>query len=646
MADTLYRIEVTRQGRGLELKKSPLTAAPGECIVADNCDRDTTFAIRKRNGNVLYDDLTTHQRVVGIHNYEYLSGGETPLHQHLYIVDDGALWYRDENMTTATYAGGFWDKTTDSSLKRAVFAQTPAGETYIGAGEGRMTVWTGTSRCYAGITNPTNRPTGTPIVPVGSGLTGDYYLKYTYIYKTRDGRVIESNPSGKNTTVAAPAAQAIRWQWSAPDIQQNGERINGYRLYRTYANADKDVGPYSFLTEIDDINVIYYDDEIEDVALVSPNAPTDHNTPPVGPGPILYYQNCLFMFGSKENPHRIRFTKLGPNEGEYEHWPASYNIDVPKSSTAKFTGAVLLNGVAVVLDEDGIGHITGTSPDNFVYRRMNTYTGCVAPGSVRVVGNYVIFRGRTGFYSWDGATLRYLSKAIEPALEDNAAANAMDCLSASYVKRTHCYFPEVGLDGQCIWWVYDFDVGGSQDYTNTGSADDNVTRAWFRYVGKNDAIRATAIETVRQFGSREEMVLWGDASGRLFRFDQGFLDYDQPIEMTYSFWVLPQSDERASPIGQYTVWRYWTPFIDQWEGTAYFGWGWWNSPFSEPGGIFDEESLSRPTGNNERPRINMRGYGVNPFLVRIRHTDSGAFRVLGHEFWYRPFKRGLRGASI
>lgn len=613
----------------------------GECIVAENCDRDVTNAIRKRNGNALHAKLTSNQRVVGAFNYEFreVDGGE--IHQHLYVLDDGALWVQDASQAAPMFAGGFWDRPA-SPITRCSFAQTPSGEVYIAAGEGRLTVWTGTDRCYAGIMAPAEPPTHTGIVPTGTGLTGDYFMRYTYIYRTRDNRTIESNPSPPNAAVASPSAQAIRWEWTVPPVE--GERINGYRLYRTYNGADPNVGPYQYVTEILDLETAFYDDEVPDTLLTT-IAPDDHYLPPNGANDLLYHQNILFVIGSRGNPNRINMSKLGVREGEYEHFPAAgHHIDVP-SRTTLMCGAEL-HGIVAVATKTEIGHVTGTDPSNFVYRVMDSTTGCIAPESMVSVGDSLVFHGQAGIYAWDGSRRYYLSKSIETEIEDNPVPNRAGCLATVYTRRTHAYFPVVNRDGVMRWWVYDYDVGTQTNVSSSPDNEDVATRAWFRYSGRNGMMTATCIATLREFNTGEEMVIWGTENGELYRFDQGLLDGVEPIDMTYRFWVLPESPDVVSPKGQTITWRHASLFFDTWEGDATYGYGWWQSPYSKPGEIWRRKTIPRVVGHNNRVRANFVGSGIGAFLFEVAHATAGEFVFLGAEFWYRVQKRGLRGGRL
>ena len=646
MADALKRLEIFHQGKGLSLKGSNLTAELGTAQIAINCDRDTTFAIRKRYGNVLYEHLGTRQAVAGIHNYEYRDEDGSEVHQHLYVVDDGALWMKNAPDTAAVYQGGFWDKPSgDDTVDFVSFAQTPGGDCYIAEGDGRLTVWSGTDRCYAGIHESTARPTFNLVAPVGAGLTGDYYLRYTYCYRTRDGRLIESNPSGRNNPVASPTASAIEWTVYPPSDEQDGERINCIRLYRTIAGGGLSDNDFFFLHEITDLDApLVYTDETPDTDLLLP-VYLDHTPPPVGPGHVIHFNNRLFILGSKEAPQRIYYSKIGPNgEGEFEHFPLTNYIDLKVSSTSKITGGAVIHGVLVVLTEDTIHHISGIDPP--VEHQMNDYVGCIAPGTLKLIGNILIFLAQTGYYSWDGSQLRYLSRDIEPAIRQANITDLRKARSVVYPFRSHYYSAYVWPDGKTRWWVYDFAVGTSYDYSTQAGSDDTATRAWFQYEGTDGAMDAVAYGLARQFGSREQMVLWGTAGGDIFRFDRGHTDNGKAIVMTYQFYVRPDPEGETNPKSQMTCFRFWTPFIDQWEGDATFGWGWWGGPFGRPGEIFKSIRIPRISGVNKRPQIKMSGYGFGMGLFRVTHDTAGEFRYSGNEFWYRQFKRGLHGTEL
>ena len=78
-----------------------------------------------------------------------------------------------------------------------------------------------------GIDEPEFRPT----IEVGSGtgLTGDYNVKYTYCRKERGTLVSESNPSNEATAAVTLANEDLKVTFTEP----TDEQVNFVRFYRT-----------------------------------------------------------------------------------------------------------------------------------------------------------------------------------------------------------------------------------------------------------------------------------------------------------------------------------------------------------------------------------------------------------------------------
>jgi len=82
-----------------------------------------------------------------------------------------------------------------------------------------------------GIAAPTTAPTMTP--GQGTGLTGLYSVRYTYVRKVNDVTVAESNPSPAVSAYIELTDQTLTVDATTPTDTQ----VTHIRLYRTYANG-------------------------------------------------------------------------------------------------------------------------------------------------------------------------------------------------------------------------------------------------------------------------------------------------------------------------------------------------------------------------------------------------------------------------
>jgi len=627
MAEKLRNTNLLNFSRGVNVKIPVLQTRPGEAVIADNCYRDTVFGVEKRKGNVLVDQLA-NAAVNGIHNHEYLAG-TTKRHHQLFGHRDGRVFRRTETGPTAS-VGTIFDPVTAS---RTSFA-TAHGHTYIAQAGGRLTNYDGSERRYAGITAPTVIPTGSGSA---TGITGSYKLKYTYFYKTEDNRIIESNPSTESAAVSV-TNKTIDWVWTAPP--NNGERYTGVRLYRTGNGGQV----YFFLTQIDDITTLTYADTTEDIFLITAVS-TDHNVPPTGPAGCVFWQERLWIWGVDGEPHTLRYSK----RQEYEHFPEFNWVKLQMSSTERITGAKVLKGVLVVFTTDTIWHVTGSTAASYLPQKMTEHLGCLAPGSLQDLGNYLVFMWRDGFYAWNLSSYLQIGQRVEPFVEGNTEANLLGAVSAVYRKLNHYYCAFPFADGPTRWLVYDYTTMlASGSIENEEEARE---RSWFRFTG---GLAATAMESCYDFTTRDEVLLWGDTDGQVLQADQGTTDNGVNIAMQLRFYVSPHEIGRDRP-GAPDVdqsWRHWTVMTDTWTGAATFAWGYFYSTLKQSDGtryngiVFNEQAVTPDAvDDNNMTRINMNGRGRG-FFAEVRHEVAGTFRMIGSSFWWRYEPFGVKGREL
>lgn len=644
MAEGLRGKSHLRLGQGLNLDANRLTLEPGDALVARNCDRDHDNAIRKRRGSQREhvfmteweDGITRPTAVAGIYNHEWDDPCRGAFHSHLYALENGQVWRKVPGEPPA------FEKVTGPVVEnvRVSYAdfETISGDTFIAIGKGRLRVYDGERMWWAGIATPAASIALT--TPSGTSLTGTYSYRFTYIYRGEDNRFMESNPTPSDpiNDTATVTSKDITVSWTAhPNsvLPGNGERVTGYRIYRT---ADQDSGgdPQVFLlvTEITDVTTTSYVDSTPDLELTDlMPAENSRNVPPDGTTLVKEYSGSLFCFGPKFN--RLGFDYSEP--GEYEAFPATNRTRLPESSTGRVTGAFKISGILGCTTEDTIYHVSGSNPRDFTHRYMTNYTGCLSPGSVKVLHNTAMLRGKHGFYSWNGASLNYLSEDIEDEVKGVPFDTARLSFAEVLTEYTHYYCSTVKAStGERVWWVYDISSEGYSAAANDegGSTSPRLVRSWFEYTG----MPAVAMGVVRQFTDREEYLEWADANGVLYRFDVGDTDDGRTIDLEYQYVFLPSERRAKNPPDRTFVVREVTTHTDEWVGRVDVALKYLRSHMTD----FitsDVRYREDAQGDIREEQFRFAHNGSSAAVVRVRHTGPGTYRLLGVTHNWKPRSR-------
>lgn len=230
-----------------------------------------------------------------------------------------------------------------------------------------------------GISPPAEAPT------VGiaglTGLTGNYYVKYTYVRKSGSTVLCESNPSD-SSSVVSPSNQGINISWTAPSDAQ----VTHTRIYRTAAGGST----FYYLTEV--ANGTYsINDNTADGSLgsaVNENHDRIPSTSTFVFGPSL--NGTLFAIDA----HLLYY--CAPKEPEY--WPETYFIEVATPTDPLLAGC-FFDGMPYVFSKRRVYQIRGSSHGTFFPIEMNAFTGiygrkCFAP----VPGKGIFHMGSDGIY--------------------------------------------------------------------------------------------------------------------------------------------------------------------------------------------------------------------------------------------------------
>lgn len=219
-----------------------------------------------------------------------------------YIQVKISLSTEDTNITpsvedfTITYGTGTYNKATSikGSLSGNRFRAVDYNDICYWCEGGRPYRYDGTTVSSVGVDVPATAPT--IAAGAGTGLTGDYYAKVTYVNKYG----AESNASAESTKLTV-ADNNI--SWSNIPVSSSSE-ITSRKLYRTKAGGSI----YYYVTTINDNTTTTYTDSTIDDNLLT-ELETDNNIPP---NSSIVYEHLNYMFYvSTNNPERIYFSKPG-----------------------------------------------------------------------------------------------------------------------------------------------------------------------------------------------------------------------------------------------------------------------------------------------------------------------------------------------
>lgn len=115
-------------------------------------------------------------------------------------------------------------------------------------------------------------------------------------------------------------------------------------------------------------------------------------------------------------------------------------------------GMAILNGRLVILRRQSLYMMTGTSPENFLVRKIAS-VGCVDPGSILEWDNGVYFISDTGLVFFDGSSIEPISGPIAGELAANSwqGATASE-VSIARVSSEHFMMAATGSTRKC--WLY------------------------------------------------------------------------------------------------------------------------------------------------------------------------------------------------
>lgn len=344
-----------------------------------------------------------------------------------------------------------------------------------------------------GISPPSSAPT---ITYSGTGLTGTFYYKYTYVRRVGGVLVHESNPSPVSAS-CTPTNQQIVVTYTQPSDAQ----VTHTRFYRTLNNGSSGG------------NDFYYDDEVivGTVSLVTGKAdsalgslietdndiPSDGITSIAGPGA---YQNLFISVGNK-----VFYSK----PSRPESFPALYYTEV---GTPYYTIQALVDwgGQVYVFNKEGVYYLQGTSYDTYFATRTMASKGLFSKHALCPTELGIMYLGDDGIYAFNGQAEAKLTDAKVDPIFRGDTVNGINPLNKTYIDNCWMNY----FNGKLFLGYPD----ANEEYPNKVLMYDFIKKKFSIY----DYGKSLRCGFVDKFNHR---LLAGDTNGTIWRLEYGDKDY-------------------------------------------------------------------------------------------------------------------------
>lgn len=260
-------------------------------------------------------------------------------------------------------------------------------------------------------------PSSPPNVAAGSGtgLTGDYQVKASFVVEGSDGQLYMESP-------LSPASAAItlsNTNIALTRIPKSGDTITKRRLYRTAAGGTE----YFRWFDVDGNTVTSAANGLADAGLALLPAVGSDLTAPPGSLPGTYMKAITswrsILWGVADDPDLVD-TIFYTAAGKVYAWPNSLNA-FPKGLDEKgVIGFAPRRNELGILKRNGVWQITGDSNLNFRIVQIVGGTdqpsrgGCIAEDSIVVIGDRGYWLGNDGVYEWG-------PNGVNPITDDDVA---------------------------------------------------------------------------------------------------------------------------------------------------------------------------------------------------------------------------------
>lgn len=280
-----------------------------------------------------------------------------------------------------------------------------------------------------------------PITPplaaagAGTGLTGAYRAKYTFLIKDSYGKVLAESPfSPESTSVTLSNTGLLVTGISiSPD-----PAVNSRRVYRTVAGG----AVYFHWEDLDGNVQTSVDNNMTDARLSLLPAPTTLGNPPgsaIGSGSmelVTAWKGRLWGRG------RISNLTIGTPIVDIlwwseirkpGQWPEKNTLPIPPVGADEFgiTALIPRRDVLGIAKRDSLWIVTDPNPLEGSLRAVVNGVGCVAPESVVVIHDNAFWLGEDGIYQWNNDGVKNISKeSVDPWFTTTTYFNRAEFVNA------------------------------------------------------------------------------------------------------------------------------------------------------------------------------------------------------------------------
>ena len=227
---------------------------------------------------------------------------------------------------------------------------------------------------------------------------------------------------------------------------------------------------------------------------------------------VAYHKNIAFAAGNNTNPSTLYFTDVG----DIENWTTglSGNLSIETNDGSIIRAIIPGYDALYILKDYSLWRLSGNDKDSFLLQRMITGIGCRSPSAVKRIGNDFFFvDGQGNVYIYDGAIrLKNISTKVQGTIN-----------SASFSRWQYVVTEQFNND------YYISFSNTSMSTHNRILLFDSYNLAWTKFTG----INANAM-VVADDGSGQDMLVFGDYSGFVYKYPSGTNDAGTAIDAYYT----------------------------------------------------------------------------------------------------------------
>lgn len=393
----------------------------------------------------------------------------------------------------------------------------------------------GVNKLYAwGITAPLTAPTVALAAGTNTIEFGNQYA-YCYVRKVTDGsgitRLHVGPPSPLSLSTGPYTSMVANVSSFAPPPDATWNFI---WIFRTQDTPPDSTAALFFLAEIAVATVTYADSLADAFLDLTRPIPYD-NQPPSPGGIVLQFESRMALAGFPNAPNAIQLSGfeeilVGISE---EAFPADLFFDIPGGKQG-ITGGLVWDEIAYLSTLDYWFTVSGYDIETFQKRDKVLQPGAVGKDAICTTPTHIVFLGKDKkLYAWDGTTARptNMSKAIGKPLLGAMSMEDINQQALSTAQVRWYSFGRYSLilvlvntgavpQGQFDWiqvWNASFlanppIVLPSDGVTNIGLVETDFWPA--------DVLSCSALVDV----NKQNYVFFGDPSGNIFRWPDGYLD--------------------------------------------------------------------------------------------------------------------------